>query len=78
LDAQGGTLERALWTALRTLEEKVSLARKMRMDALNRGGERLAERYAHTEEESAHAADVLRGYLLSDSVGEQAHADRSS
>lgn len=56
----------------------MSLARKMRMDALNRGGERLAERYAHTEEESAHAADVLRGYLLSDSVGEQAHADRSS
>jgi two-component system chemotaxis response regulator CheB len=78
LDAQGGTLERALWTALRTLEEKVSLARKMRMDALNRGSERLAERYALTEEESAHAADVLRGYLLSDPVGEQAHADRSS
>jgi two-component system chemotaxis response regulator CheB len=78
LDAQAGTLERALWTALRTLEEKVSLARKLRMDAQNRGSERLAERYARTEEESVHAADVLRGYLLSDSAGEQARADRPS
>ncbi|MCS7481338.1 chemotaxis protein CheB [Umezawaea endophytica] len=78
LDAQAGTLERALWTALRTLEEKVSLARKLRMDARKRGGERLAERYARTEEESAHAAGVLRGYLLSDAVGEQAHANRFS
>jgi two-component system chemotaxis response regulator CheB len=78
LDAQAGTLERALWTALRTLEEKVSLARKLRMDALSRGSERLAERYARTEEESAHAADVLRGYLLSDAVGEQARAERPS
>ncbi|HEX6346070.1 chemotaxis protein CheB [Umezawaea sp.] len=78
LDAQAGTLERALWTALRTLEEKVSLARKLRRDALNRGSERLAERYARTEEESAHAADVLRRYLLSDSVGEQARSDRPS
>jgi two-component system, chemotaxis family, protein-glutamate methylesterase/glutaminase len=78
LEAQAGTLERALWTALRTLEEKVSLARKLGMDARNRGSGRLAERYSRTEEESAHAADVLRSYLLSDSVGEQAHAERPS
>ena len=78
LDAQGGTLERALWTALRTLEEKVSLARKLRMDARKRGSEGLAERYSRTEEESAHAADVLRSYLMSDSVGAQANADRPS
>jgi two-component system chemotaxis response regulator CheB len=78
LDAQAGTLERALWTALRTLEEKVSLARKLRTDALNRGSERLADRYARTEEEAVHAADVLRSYLLTDLAGEQARADRPS
>jgi two-component system chemotaxis response regulator CheB len=78
LDAQAGTLERALWTALRTLEEKVSLARKLRVDASNRGSERLAERYARTEEESSHAADVLRGYLLSNAAGDQAAADQPS
>jgi hypothetical protein len=56
----------------------VSLARKLRMDAPNRGSERLAERYTRTEEESVHAADVLRRYPLSDSAGEQARADRHS
>jgi hypothetical protein len=60
------------------LEEKVSLARKLRMDALNRGSGRLAERYARTEEESVHAADVLRGYLLADAAGEQARVDGPS
>ncbi|MEO6091176.1 MAG: chemotaxis protein CheB, partial [Umezawaea sp.] len=78
LDAQAGTLERALWTALRTLEEKVSLARKLQLDALNRGSDLLVDRYACTEEEAAHAADVLRGYLLFDTAGEQARADRPS
>ncbi|WNV85548.1 chemotaxis protein CheB [Umezawaea sp. Da 62-37] len=78
LDAQAGTLERALWTALRTLEEKVSLARKMGADARNRGSGKLAERYERTEEEASHAADVLRGYLLSDAVDEQARAERPS
>lgn len=56
----------------------MSLARELRMDALNRGSERLADRYARTEEESVHAADVLRSYLLSDPAGEQARADRPS
>jgi two-component system, chemotaxis family, protein-glutamate methylesterase/glutaminase len=78
LDAQAGTLERALWTALRTLEEKVSLARKLRLDARTRGSDLLVDRYSRTEEEAAHAADVLRGYLLSDVAGEQARADRPS
>jgi two-component system chemotaxis response regulator CheB len=75
LNVRAGTLERALWTAMRALEEKVSLARKMRMDALDRGSEQLAERYSRAEQESAAAADVLRGYLLSDPASEHASVD---
>jgi two-component system chemotaxis response regulator CheB len=65
LDAQAVTLEKALWTALRTLEEKTSLARRLRSEAADKGRHLLARRYERTEEESGQAADVLRGHLLS-------------
>ncbi|MFD1146571.1 chemotaxis protein CheB [Saccharothrix hoggarensis] len=65
LDAQGVALEKAVWTALRTLEEKANLARRMRGDAHARGADLLVRRFERTEEEAAHAADVLRRHLLS-------------
>jgi two-component system chemotaxis response regulator CheB len=65
LDAQGATLEKAVWTALRTLEEKAVLARRMRGDASARGAELLVRRFQRTEEEASAAADVLRRHLLS-------------
>lgn len=65
LDQQSSDLERALWMALRTLDEKVSLARRLQADAIRRGNPTLSERYGDTAEESESAAMVLRRYLLS-------------
>ncbi|WP_447007036.1 chemotaxis protein CheB [Saccharothrix isguenensis] len=78
LQAQGAALEKAVWTALRTLEEKAGLARRMRGDASARGADLLVRRFERTEEEATHAAEVLRRHLLSgtftnraDEVGEE-------
>ncbi|MGM1059384.1 chemotaxis protein CheB [Saccharothrix sp. Mg75] len=75
LDAQGVTLEKALWTALRTLEEKAGLAGRMRQDALRRGAELMVRRYQRAEEEAASAADVLRGHLLSGAYTRESTAE---
>lgn len=64
LDAYGTNMERALWTAVRTLEEKVGLARRMRDSSLAHGRDLIARRYERAEQESAGAADVLRAHLM--------------
>ena len=55
--------ERALWTALRSLDEKAALARRMQQNALGRtslaGG-----RYEGTARECVAAAETLRRFLL--------------
>ncbi len=63
LAAQGDELRRALWTALRSLDEKVALANKMAREADYRGQERLGARFTETGRESEAAADVLRHFL---------------
>jgi two-component system chemotaxis response regulator CheB len=63
LHAQGDVFERARWTALRSLEEKASIARRMAEDAGRRGSHRLVERYNRMADESSQAADVLRERL---------------
>ncbi|ONI80502.1 hypothetical protein ALI22I_45200 [Saccharothrix sp. ALI-22-I] len=78
LVAQGATLERVLWTALRTLEEKAGLVRRMRGDASARGAELLVRRFPRTEEEAAHAADVLRHHLLSGTFTRPADVEEES
>lgn len=65
LAAQVDELERALWTALRSLDEKTGLARRMQTDALDRGHDLLVQRYRRTADESSIAAEVLRKYLIS-------------
>ncbi|GGP77125.1 chemotaxis protein CheB [Saccharothrix coeruleofusca] len=77
LDAQAVSLEKALWTALRTLEEKVKLAKRMGREAEARGNRWLADRYGHTEREAQDAADVLRDHLLSGLFNRQSNAERS-
>ncbi|WP_229371365.1 chemotaxis protein CheB [Umezawaea beigongshangensis] len=72
LEAQSTTLEKALWTALRTLEEKATLARRMHDGALGKYHERLVSRYRRTEEEANEAATVLREHLLSGALHDQA------
>jgi two-component system chemotaxis response regulator CheB len=63
LAAQGDMFERALWTALRSLDEKASLARRMRDSAAGRGNTMAAERFGQRAEEATEAADVLRSRL---------------
>ncbi|TWP50868.1 chemotaxis protein CheB [Lentzea tibetensis] len=57
------SMERALWTALHTLDEKAELSRRMRASPLARAHSYLAERYARAHQEAAEAADVLRAHL---------------
>ncbi|MGW4207544.1 chemotaxis protein CheB [Lentzea sp. NPDC004789] len=71
MDAYGGTLERAMWTALRTLDEKASLAHRMVGLSREAGRNLVAERYHRQEEETLAAADVLRKYLLRGGIREE-------
>ncbi|MFL6140626.1 MAG: chemotaxis protein CheB [Labedaea sp.] len=66
LEAQDSAWERALWAAVRTLDEKVSLARRMAEYARERGNGRLAERYLADAGESGAAAEVLRRHLTTE------------
>jgi two-component system chemotaxis response regulator CheB len=63
LEAQGSAWERALWAAVRTLDEKVSLSRRMAEYARERGNARLTERHLANAEEAVAAAEVLRRHL---------------
>lgn len=71
MEAYGGTLERAMWTALRTLDQKASLAHRMVNVSRDAGRDLVAERYFRQEEEVLAAADVLRKHLLRGGVREE-------
>jgi two-component system chemotaxis response regulator CheB len=60
LAAQGSALERALWTALRTLEEKTALTLRMAQHARERGNQAIAGRYDQLARETTEAGEVLR------------------
>ena len=68
LDAQGLAWERALGAAIRTLDEKVALSRRMAKSARERGSSALASRYELHAQEALEAAALLRAPLD--------HADR--
>jgi two-component system chemotaxis response regulator CheB len=63
LEAQGSAWERALWAALRTLDEKVRLGQRMAGQARARGSDTLADRYLASADEAEGAAEILRSYL---------------
>jgi two-component system chemotaxis response regulator CheB len=63
LEQKNDGLERALRTALRTLDEKTSLANRMRTSAVERQNTMLAERYENAAKESEQAAVTLRSFL---------------
>lgn len=65
LGAHDTEFERALWTALRSLDEKTALARRLRQDSERRNHGMLANRYATTARECAEAAETLRKFLFS-------------
>ena len=60
LEEQGTAFEGALWMALRSLEEKASLARQMGAAADRRGSPGAAERYRHASAEAEHAGRLIR------------------
>jgi len=63
LRVQGAAFERALWSALRALDEKITLAERMRDRAAERGNFRIAERYRRVFAEATYAAETLREHL---------------
>lgn len=61
---QSVELENALWSALRSLEEKVTLARRMAARARERSMERAAINFEAKAESASRHAEVLRQVLL--------------
>ncbi|GHH32383.1 hypothetical protein GCM10017774_13210 [Lentzea cavernae] len=64
LDSYSGGLERAMWAAVRALEQKITLARRMATDARASSHSIIADRYTRKGEEALAAAGVLRMQLL--------------
>lgn len=75
LGAHDLEFERALWTALRSLDEKTALARRMQENAGDRIG-LLGRRYENTVRECVAAAETLRRFLLAQDPGTGADDDR--
>jgi two-component system chemotaxis response regulator CheB len=65
LVAHDAEFERAVWTALRSLDEKAALAERLRRSSEHRRLGMLANRYARTAKECAAAAETLRKFLFS-------------
>ncbi|MEU0529492.1 chemotaxis protein CheB [Amycolatopsis tolypomycina] len=76
LAAHDGEFRFALQKALRALDEKAGLARKLAAQLSGRHPGGLAERYAASAREAAEAAETLRRFLLgtTDVVGEETTA----
>ncbi len=66
LASQSGSVEAALWAALRALEEKASLASRMAEQATARGYQLTAVRFAEQEADARQRAAVIRRALLVD------------
>lgn len=64
LGAQDAEFQRALGTALRSLDEKAALAGRLQGESVRRSP-LLVERYGNTARECASAADTLRRFLIS-------------
>lgn len=63
LAEQDDALEKALWTALRALEDKAASARRLAASSRTWGLARLAERQRHIAASTEHADGVIRGLL---------------
>jgi two-component system, chemotaxis family, protein-glutamate methylesterase/glutaminase len=58
-------MQAALWTALRTLDEKTALARQLEDTARGQGHEDRAQRYSASGQETDTAARLIRARLAS-------------
>ena len=78
LARQAETLDGALWTALRALEESASLSRQMANRAKRRGNTMLAERFEDNAMDAEYRAGIIREVLLQNhSVEVEADASRA-
>jgi two-component system chemotaxis response regulator CheB len=75
VSAQNGSVERALWTAVRMLDEKAVLAARLsdRMRAV--GNPRSSAHFADRADEAARQADLVRGLLTSGKTGLDVRGD---
>ena len=76
VDAQAAVVETALWTAVRALEEKGELSRKLAERTRSRGLDRLAARYQDAVESAERGSNAIRQLLLS-GTAEAPTPDRS-
>jgi two-component system, chemotaxis family, protein-glutamate methylesterase/glutaminase len=63
LDEQAEAFEGALWMALRSLEEKISLSNRMAASADRRGSPGAASRYRQVGSEAEHSARLIRDLI---------------
>jgi two-component system chemotaxis response regulator CheB len=64
LQDQSNATERAVWAALRALEERANLSRRMERRSRTNRFEKLANHYRSLAESAEHDAPVLRKLLL--------------
>jgi two-component system chemotaxis response regulator CheB len=64
LAGQSEVLEEALWVALKTLEEHVSLSRRLRHQARDRGHTRIAARFDERVRDAEQRIAVIRQVLI--------------
>ena len=64
LASRGPEVEGALWMALRGLDEKADLARRLAAPAHERGHHRTGHRFDAAADEASRAADLLRALLV--------------
>ena len=75
LAEQGHSLERALWVALRMMEENVAISRRIVSHASERGRTLLAKHFAERAREVEEHASTLKAVLLSFPPEEQPESD---
>ncbi|MBV9691033.1 MAG: chemotaxis protein CheB [Ktedonobacteraceae bacterium] len=75
LAGQSEVVEEALWVALKTLEESISLSRRMAVDAHKRGKDWLAKRFEEKLQQTEQHATLIRQVLLK---GENTTLDESA
>jgi two-component system, chemotaxis family, protein-glutamate methylesterase/glutaminase len=66
LAGQGDALEAALWTALRSLEEKEALTRRLEVRARHTGHLHAADRFSAQVRETSERAEIVRRALMVD------------
>jgi hypothetical protein len=74
---QAEALERALWTCVRMLQEKVLLSRQMAHRAHEEGRPQLAVRFEETAATDEEGMEILRRFIASAALGNGAQADEA-